>query len=61
MKIIGKIIKIGKKLKDRTIYINKFHGKIVIHNARPDTFVEILTGFSDEDRTKLGRYINDEE
>ena len=60
MKIKGKIFKIGKRLRDRTIFINKFHGKIIIHNARPDTFVEILTGLSDKDRAKLGRHIKDD-
>ena len=59
MKIIGEIFKIGKKLRDRIIWINKFHGKIVVHNAGPGTFVEILHGLSEEEKTKLGRHIDD--
>lgn len=59
MKIKGEIFKIGKRLRDRTIFINRFHGKIVIHNVRPDSYVEILAGLSKKDRAELGRLIKE--
>ena len=59
MRIVGKIFRIGERLRDRTIWINRFHGKIIIHNARPDTFVEILTRLSKKERDELDRHIKD--
>ena len=56
MKIVGEIFITGEQLR---LLVFPTYPKIVVHNARPDTFVELLCGMSDKQKADIGRFVKE--